>query len=67
MWRQNYIPLADSLGWSALVAALPVFALLYLIGVRRKPAWIAALARDGVGGETGRLPLKVAGFRSLAF
>ncbi|MCL4852978.1 MAG: L-lactate permease, partial [Bryobacteraceae bacterium] len=47
MWRQNYIPLADSLGWSALVAALPVFALLYLIGVRRKPAWIAALAGLG--------------------
>lgn len=47
MWRQNYIPLADSLGLSALVAALPVFALLYLIGVRRKPAWIAALAGLG--------------------
>jgi lactate permease len=44
MWQQNYTPVAGSLGWSALVAALPVFTLLYLLGVRRKPAWIAALA-----------------------
>ncbi|HBY58679.1 MAG TPA: lactate permease [Solibacterales bacterium] len=29
---------------SALVAALPVFTLLFLLGVRRKPAWVAALS-----------------------
>src|SRR5689334_5885655 len=44
MWRQNYTPVADSLGASALVAALPIFVLLLLLGVFRKPAWIAALA-----------------------
>ncbi|MEZ5402051.1 MAG: lactate permease LctP family transporter [Bryobacteraceae bacterium] len=44
MWQQNYTPLADSLALSALVAALPIFVLLYLIGIARKPAWIAGLS-----------------------
>jgi L-lactate transport len=44
MWQQNYTPVAGSLLWSAIVAALPVFAMLYLLGVKRKPAWIAALS-----------------------
>jgi L-lactate transport len=44
MWQQNYTPVSDSLGLSALVAAIPIFVLLYLLGVKRKPAWIAALA-----------------------
>ena len=43
MWQHNYTPVADSLALSALCAALPVFVLLLLIGVLRKPAWIAAL------------------------
>ncbi|MBK7116451.1 MAG: L-lactate permease [Proteobacteria bacterium] len=44
MWQQNYLPVADNLGLSALLAALPIFMLLLLIGVLRKPAWVAALA-----------------------
>jgi len=44
MWQQNYTPVADSLGFSAVIAALPVFVLLYLLGVRRKPAFFAALS-----------------------
>jgi lactate permease len=44
MWQQNYVPVADSLGLSTLAAAVPIFVLLLLIGVLRKPAWIAALA-----------------------
>src|SRR5712671_5280932 len=44
MWQQTYTPLAGSLPISALVAALPLFALLFLLGVARKPAWMAALA-----------------------
>jgi lactate permease len=44
MWQHDYTPIAGSLGISALVAALPIFCLLYLLGVRRKPAWIAGLA-----------------------
>lgn len=47
MWQQDYTPVAGSLGWSALVAALPVFALLVLLGVIRKPAWMAALSGLG--------------------
>lgn len=44
MWQQQYLPIADSLPWSAFAAALPIFILLLLIGVLRKPAWIAALS-----------------------
>ena len=47
MWQQNYTPIANSLALSALVAALPIFVLLFLIGIRRKPAWIASLAGLG--------------------
>lgn len=43
MWNHNYTPLAGNLGISAAVAALPIIALLYLLGVKRKPAWVAAL------------------------
>ncbi len=44
MWQQHYTPIADSIGLSALVAAAPIFVLLYLLGIKRKPAWIAAIA-----------------------
>src|SRR5580704_1160938 len=44
MWEQNYTPVAGSLGLSALLAAIPIFVLLILIGVLRKPAWMASLA-----------------------
>ena len=44
MWPQTYAPVASSLPLSALVAALPIFTLLVLLGVLRKPAWMAALA-----------------------
>jgi len=43
MWQQNYTPVAGSLALSALVAALPIFVLLFLLGVKRKPAWISSL------------------------
>jgi L-lactate transport len=44
MWQHNYAPFQGSLGLSALIAALPIFVLLYLLGVRRKPSWVAGLA-----------------------
>src|SRR5476651_1742398 len=47
MWQHNYTPVAGSIGWSALLAALPLFVLLFLLAIRRKPAWIAALASLG--------------------
>ena len=43
MWTHNYTPLSGSLGLSALVAAVPIFTLVVLLGILRKPAWIAAL------------------------
>jgi lactate permease len=43
MWQQIYTPVAASLPLSALVAALPIFTLLLLLGVMRKPAWTASL------------------------
>ena len=43
MWQQNYTPVGNSLPLSTLVAAIPIFVLLYLIGVRRVPAWKSAL------------------------
>jgi lactate permease len=47
MWQQNYTPVASSLPLSALVAAIPIFVLLILLGVMRKPAWMASLAGLG--------------------
>src|SRR5262245_52299065 len=44
MWQQNYTPIANSLVLSALIAAVPLLVLLFLIGMRRKPGWIASLS-----------------------
>ena len=44
MWQHNYIPVGNSLPLSALVAALPIFVLLFMLGVVRKAAWISSLA-----------------------
>ena len=49
MWTHNYTPLAGNLGLSALVAAVPIFTLVLLLGVLRKPTWIAALCGLGAG------------------
>src|SRR5690242_18348752 len=47
MWPHNYTPVGGNLWLSALVAAVPVFVLLILLGLLRKPAWMASLF--GVG------------------
>jgi lactate permease len=47
MWPQTYTPVANSLPLSALFAAIPIFTLLLLLGVLRKPAWMASLAGLG--------------------
>jgi lactate permease len=44
MWQHNYEPVAGSLGLSALVAAVPIFVLFYMLGIRRTPAWMAAVS-----------------------
>jgi len=43
MYRQVLDPVADSLGWSSLFAALPLVTLFVLLGVLRMRAWMAAL------------------------
>jgi len=43
MWQHNYTPIHGSLIASSVVAALPIFVLLFLLGVRRTQAWKAAL------------------------
>jgi len=44
VFHQLLIPVGDSLGFSFLVAILPVVVVLVLLGVFRRPAWQAALA-----------------------
>jgi lactate permease len=48
MWPQTYTPVSENLPLSALVAALPVFVVLLLLGILRKPAWLAALSGLGI-------------------
>jgi lactate permease len=43
VYRQILDPVAHSLAWSSLVAALPLAALFVMLGVLRVRAWIAAL------------------------
>jgi len=47
-WSQSYLLFHHGLVFSALLAALPIFTLLLLLGILRKPAWIAGLAGLGV-------------------
>ena len=49
MWQHNYQPVGGNLGLSALVAAIPILVLFYMLGVRRKPTWIAALTALAAG------------------
>ena len=47
MWQHNYLPLGGSLPLSALVAGIPIFVLLIMLGVVRKAAWISAMTGLG--------------------
>lgn len=64
MWRQTYDPIAGHLGLSALAAALPLFVLLYLLGIKRTTAWVAGLAGLGsafaVAAVVYRMPVGMA-------
>jgi L-lactate transport len=44
VWSQPYFLLGHGLAFSALLAVIPTLLLLYLLAVRRKASWIAALA-----------------------
>jgi lactate permease len=43
MWQQDYMPVAHSIGWSALFAFFPLLVLLFLLAILRRPAWISAI------------------------
>src|SRR5574340_1379902 len=61
MWQHDYVPAGGSLALSALLAAIPVFTLLFLLGVKRKPAWVASLfglgAAAAVAAVVYRMPI----------
>jgi lactate permease len=42
MWQQTYTPLG-SLGLSAALAAAPIYVLLIMLGVFKRPAWLSSL------------------------
>ena len=42
IWVQTYTPIRDSLALSALVAVIPLVVLFVMLGMLRKPAWMAA-------------------------
>ena len=44
VWPQPYYLFGRGLGLSAFIAIIPTLLLLYLLGVRRKASWIAALS-----------------------
>ena len=47
MWNQPYLVFGMNLATSVLIASIPVLVLLLLLGVLRKPAWVAGLAGLG--------------------
>ena len=44
MWEHSYAPVGESLGLSAIVAAIPILVLFVMLGALRKPAWMAAVS-----------------------
>jgi hypothetical protein len=47
-WSQTYLLLGFGLGVSGILSATPIFTLLILLGILRKPAWLAGLCGLGV-------------------
>ena len=43
VWEQGYYIWGQGLAVSAAISAIPTAVLLFLLGVKRKPAWVAAL------------------------
>ncbi len=41
VWAQSYFVWGQGLAISAIVASLPVIVLLFLLGIKRRPAWVA--------------------------
>lgn len=70
MWQQNYEPLSGSLGLSAVVAAVPILVLFFMLGVIRKPAWMAAVTALGAAFVLAlivyRMPVQLAVMSAVA-
>ncbi len=66
MWPQSYRFVGGSLGVSAVVAALPLLTLFYLLGVRRRPAWIAGLSALAVAWAIALLAVRMPVRQALA-
>src|SRR5579862_6778933 len=64
MWSQTYFPLGGLVP-SALLAAVPIVVMLFLLGVARKPAWISGLIGCGsallIALLAYRMPVNLAG------
>ena len=58
VWSQDYSIWGQGLAISSLVAALPIAVLLFLLGIKRKPAWVA-----GLWGLGATLVVALAGYR----
>jgi lactate permease len=58
LWSQHYYIWEQGLAFSAMVAALPVAVLLVLLGILRKPAWMAGLC-----GLTATMVVALVGYR----
>jgi len=43
VWEQGYYIWGQGLAVSAIISAIPTAVLLFLLGIKRKPAWVAAL------------------------
>ncbi len=54
MWQQVYTPVEGNLGLSALVAAIPIFVLVYTLGIQKMPSWKASLIAQSQRGHAGR-------------
>jgi L-lactate transport len=61
MWSQTYFLFGKNLAFSALIAGVPIFTLLFLLGILRKPAWIA-----GLSGLAVTIVLAIGGYRMPA-
>ena len=57
IWQQTYSLFGQGLCVSALLSVLPIFTLLFLLGVLRKAAWFA-----GVAGLSVAFALAIAGY-----
>jgi L-lactate transport len=57
-WSQSYLLFGQNLAISALIAAVPIFVLLLLLAVLRKPAWVA-----GLSGLAATFVVAIVGYR----